>query len=97
MINDTNITKANNILEIAVATNDASGGVLFPFILIGIFSTVLIVFMQKDFKEAFLGASSLSALLGIIFWGAGLVEFSFLIIFIVLTFVSIFVYVFTKD
>lgn len=97
MINTTNITDATNFLQQTTALNDAAGASIFTFVLFAIFGVVLIVFMNRGFKEAFIGAAAMTSLLGVIFWSLELISFSVVIIPIILMFVGVVTYIFTKD
>jgi len=97
MINTTNITDANTFLEQTTALNIATGGFLFTVILFALFVVIMITFLQRGFKEAFLGASAFTSLIGVGFWSLELISFKILIIPLILTFVGLVAYLFTKD
>lgn len=96
-INTTNITEANNFLAQTLALNDVTGGVLFSFVLLGLFGVILIVFIDRGFKEAFIGASAMTSILSIIFWSLELIGFKFALIPLILVFIGVLAYLFTKD
>lgn len=92
--NLTNITAANNIYEIANATNDLSGGLIFTFILAILFFTFLVVFHKKDFRRVLLADGFFTTILAILGYGMGYIKFEIVIIPMIIMFASFVLYKF---
>jgi len=78
--NMTNITAANNLYEIVVATNDLSGGTYFSLFLVVLFFGFIIVFKKKDFKKVLLADSFFMIILTALAWGMDFVGWTYIII-----------------
>jgi len=80
MYNMTNITAANNLYEIVVATNDLSGGMYFSLFIVVLFFGFIIVFKKRDFKKVLLADSFFMVILTALAWGMGFVGWTYIII-----------------
>lgn len=92
--NITNITGANNLVEIIEATNQLSNGVFFMLLMPIIFFIFLIVFKGRDFKKVLLADSFFMVIISGLAWGMNFVGWTYVIIPILLFGGSIIVYQF---
>lgn len=94
-INDTNLTEANNVYTYTKAINEASSGYLGVSIIFTIFIILLIVFMYRGFKEAFLGSSAITSLIATGLFFLELIPLKVLFIPLMILFISIVVFLLT--
>ena len=80
MYNMTNITAANNMYEITAALNQSSGGMFFALFLVILFFGFIITFKKRDFKKVLLADSFFMILITGMAWGMGFVNWTFVII-----------------
>ena len=80
MYNMTNITSANNLYDIIVATNNLSEGMFFSLMLVILFFGFIIVFKKKDFKKVLLADSFFMIILTALAWGMKFVGWTYIII-----------------
>lgn len=80
MANLTNLTNANNFLEVAAATNNLVGGLFFPVILAVLYVVLLVQLSIYGGKQAFLTASFSVFLLSSILWAVSLVQESIVLV-----------------
>jgi hypothetical protein len=80
MYNMTNITGANNLFEIAKATNELSNGMFFSLFLVILFFGFIIVFKKRDFKKVLLADSFFMVILTALAWGMKFVGWTYIII-----------------
>lgn len=75
MYNDTNLTSANNPLELATAINDLSGGLFAIVLLVAIFFLLIMVFKryEEDTRRLLVFSSLIVSILAGLAWGIGLV------------------------
>lgn len=77
-----NLTAYDNLtspLQVATATNDATGGYLFGLVLLLIFVVFFIVFKNFDTKAVMVGDSFITTLIAALMWGANLIGFKIFI------------------
>lgn len=94
--NLTNLTAANNLLEVSVATNDLVGGLLFPFISFLVLIVAFVTLKQYNNDQALLAASFISTLLAGMLFIVGLVSEGVLLIHFVLLIVAVLVAYFSN-
>lgn len=95
-----NLTAYDNLtspLQVATASNDASGGYLFAFGLLAIFVVLFIVFKNYDTKAVFVGNSFICTVIAVLLWGADLISFKILIWPVLALFASILALLFWPD
>ena len=92
--NDTNISSANNIFELALAVNQSSGNIFYPVIMVAIFFIVAVVYRNMDFKALFLMDSFFMVILALLGFFLGLATWVVLIVSILLLFFSLMAYIF---
>lgn len=98
MYNLTNITdNANNIYEIAKATNDLSGGLYFTMMFLVLFFVYLIAFKKQNFKEVLVAGSFFMVFIAVIMWLANFVSSDFLIMPVIIFLASLVIYYFIKE
>ena len=96
MYNLTNITDANDFLEIAVATNRLTGDLYSGVILLALFLVAFMVFQNHPTKVVFIGASFLVSVVAALFFFSGFASWRAVVLPVVLLFVSIIIYVLTE-
>lgn len=90
--NLTNYTSADNLLEIAVATNGLSGGLFFVIVLGLVFLISFVSMKNYPAKDAFLSSSFLSLVAGAVLWAVELLPEQYLLGFFVLFIISLVVH-----
>lgn len=96
MINETNMTNANNIFEMLLAVNQAGHGVLAALLLTILFIVFLIVFKNHDTKAVFLIDSFFTTIIAIAFWSIGLIHYAIILMPLALLVGSIIAFVFSQ-
>jgi len=96
MYNTTNITAANNLLEIGSSVNELSGGYFFPLAMLILFIVYLAVFKKQEFKNVLLIASFSMSVISIIMFILGYVGYQFIIIPLLIFFASLIIYYFVQ-
>ena len=84
MYNLTNITNANNVLDIITATNNLSQGVLFAMVMPVLFFAFLVVFKGRDFKKVLLADCFFMVIISGMAWSFEWVGWTFVIVPVVL-------------
>lgn len=94
--NLTNITSANTIPAILQKTNELSGNILFGSMLLILFLLFLVVFKGQSFKKVLMADSFFMVIICSIAYVLGWIGMNFLILPILLLFVSLMVYYFVS-
>jgi len=99
MYNLTNVTEANDYATMVVALNDLSGGLIGIFLLTSLFIIIFMSFKkyEQDTKSVFLLSSTLTTLIGVLFWATGLIAWHILIYPILLFVAAILIFYFTTN
>jgi len=95
VINTTNITSANNLLELTVGVNNASGGLYSVTLVFLVFIMFLVVF-RREGNNAFMISSMVTFAFSIMLFGVGLVGFWVLGVMSALLLVGIMMSIFSK-
>jgi hypothetical protein len=95
-VNMTNLTSANDFLSITRELNTATGSFLGSGIIFSLMLVLVIAFIHRGFKEALLGSSSITSIVAVLLWGIQIISMSTLLIPIILMFVSLVSFLFTK-
>jgi len=75
LYNVTNLTAANNILEVTTAANQLTGGFLFPIILFLLYLIIIISSIgRNDIRKVLVASSLFIALIGFLGLALGLCE-----------------------
>jgi len=80
--NLTNVTAAENLLEIAIASNGLANNMLFLFLTIGLWLILTIIMVNRGILAAIATSSFVTGLAGILFVLSGLISQDFLIYYI---------------
>lgn len=94
MYNLTNVTAANDIVNIIGETNKLSGGLLFALVMLAIFLIIYITFKNFETKAVLLVDSFILILIALPAWTFGWIGWPIFIIPIILLFASILMWVF---
>lgn len=93
--NLTNFSEANNVLDLAVATNELTGGYYMLIILSLVWIISFITLKNYDTKSAFVTSSFVTFVLGGVLFVAGLVSETVIVVFFVLFLLSVGIMFFT--
>lgn len=93
------VGNANNFVEIFIAINSASGGLLGPILimLIGIVLFAISRTMEEDFSKSMIYSGLLTSLIGILFVFAGMLEWKVVSFTIILFFAGMTIFSLAKD
>ena len=94
MYNLTNVSSANTIVEMAVATNSLSGGIFMTALMLIMFILFIVVFKKDNFKKVLLAASFFQVVAGTILFVLGLVSQAYVVVPVILTVGSLIAYYF---
>ena len=92
MYNLTNLTNANNYLEIIKGLNETGQGAYVGVIFLAMLFIILFITFKKgedDTKATFLTASLITAIVAVLFWGVGLITWHIMIYPFIFTFAGI--------
>ena len=89
MYNTTNISNANNFIEMTVAVNQLSNTLFANMMMVGLFVLIFIIFSQYDKKLVLLADSTVLSLVGILFFTLNLIGWQTLVVPFILLFISL--------
>ena len=95
--NDTNITAANNLLEMFEAVNQLTDGIMIAVLMLVLAITIFVVFNNYPKKVVLLVDSFLMSLIGILFFTLGWIGWTILFAPIFVLFLSVLFYFFIPD
>lgn len=94
--NMTNVTNANNLLEIYSSLNALSSGILSPLLLFALWLTIFISLKSYDTRSVMLVDSFIVTIIGALLFIAGELKFAYLLVPVVLLMGSLFYHVFAE-
>jgi len=97
MYNMTGIWAANNIVEQIGALNTASGDSLIIFFMFTLYISLLFIYGRENMRAALLADSFIMVVISALSFGLGWIQFSTLIIPIMLVFVSLIALLFVEN
>lgn len=74
MINITGLTDSNNIVELFSAVNIISSGLVYILVMLVGFFIILMVFKHTEMKQAIVGASLFTSVIGMIGFALGFIN-----------------------
>ena len=95
MYNLTSLYAANNTIEQITAFNTISGNVIFTIAFFAVYLILIIVFKKDNMKAVLMSTSFMVTIIATIMFYQGWINFYFLIIPIMVLFISLFAYLFT--
>ena len=96
MYNLTNLSNANNFVDLTVAINELSNSMFAIFMMLTLFIIIMIVFSQYDKKVVLMADSAVLALVGIGFFALNMIGWAALVVPMVMFFISLLI-VFIKN
>ena len=95
MISD-NFDNITGVHQVFLGINNATNGYLALFLMLGVFIITFIALKRYDNETAFMLSSLTTSLFGGLLWGAGMINYGYILIPLIILIVSIFMKVISR-